>query len=106
MRKRMHKQPSFHISLPTIKQNLQLNAEKKTLNTSIFKNFETSHITTCYCTKTYSIFCKNKNKRRPKTPKNFPKILKIIIILKPEMNVTCKIDESMQLIHLCLCKLK
>lgn len=99
-----------HIMSPPRNQTKpSVECRKKPLNTSIFKNFKTtSHITTCYYTKTYSIFCKKKEKTKgdQKTPKNFPKILKIIIILKPEMNVTCKIDESMQLIHLCLCKLK
>lgn len=55
-------------------KTLQLNAEKNPLNTTIFKDFKTTpRITTCYYTKTYCIFCKNKQKR-PKNPQEFPYI--------------------------------
>lgn len=90
------------------KQNLAVECRKKNTKHYHYNDFKTTpRITTCYYTKTYCIFCKNKQKKpTKKKPKNIPKILKIIIILEPEMNVTCKRDESIQLIHLCLCKLK
>lgn len=44
-------------------------------------------------------------KKRGKKPNDFSETLLKEVILRQEMNVTCKKDESIQLIHLWLCKL-
>lgn len=80
--------------------------KKKTLNTIIIRTSRQHHVSQHAIIQKPTAYFVKINKKDQKKPKNIPKILKIIIILKPEMNVTCKRDESIQLIHLCLCKLK
>lgn len=90
------------------KQNLAVECrkKKKTLNTIIIRTSRQHHVSQHAIIQKPTAYFVKINKKDQKNPKNIPKILKIIIILKPEMNVTCKRDESIQLIHLCLCKLK
>lgn len=74
MRKGMHKQPSFHISPPTIKQNLAVECRKKKqpLNTTIFKRQH--HVSQhAIIQKPIAYFIKtNKQKTNLPTPQGFP----------------------------------
>lgn len=68
MRKRMHKQPSFHISLPTIKQNLQLNAEKKPSTLLFLRTLRQHHISQHAIVQkptAYSVKIKTKGDQKP-----------------------------------------